>query len=123
MHTNRSMLQVRKHLKLTLRDVAELSVHIAADRRNRRFQISPTKLSAMEHHYRQPSIHQACTLALLYGVPICEVLSWYLGAVVEQANAPEPRDGLSEKRCATSGPRRSDLDTGMTHPPRREVNA
>ena len=83
---NRPMLQVRRNLKLTLRDVAEQSDQIATDRRNRRFQVSLRKLSEMEKHSRPPSIHQACTLALLYGVPISDVLSWYLGPVVEQAN-------------------------------------
>ncbi len=85
MRPTRPMLQVRRNLKLTLRDVAEQSAQIATDRRNGRFRVSLRKLSEMEKRSRPPTIHQACTLALLYNVPICEVLSWYLGQLVEQA--------------------------------------
>lgn len=90
------MFQVRRELGLTLRDVVSRSAQIAADRRSRRFRLSLRKLSEMEQHSRPPTIHQACTLALLYGVPMSEVLSWYLGALVEQANAATPQGGPAE---------------------------
>lgn len=86
MQPSRRMFQVHRELELTLRDVVSKSAQIAAHHRNRRFQVSLTRLSEMERQPRPPSIHQACTLALLYSVPVCEVLSWYLGPVVEQAN-------------------------------------
>jgi len=86
MQPSRRIFQVRRELGLTLRDVVSQSAQIAAHHRNRRFQASRTKLGEMERHSRPASIHQACTLALLYSVPVCEVLSWYLGPVVEQAN-------------------------------------
>jgi hypothetical protein len=98
MQPNRRMSQVRRGLGLTLRDVVSQSTRIAADRRNRRFQVSLRKLSEMEKHSRPPSIHQACTLALLYGVPISEVLSWYLGPVVEQASTGALQSGASRER-------------------------
>ena len=99
MQPSRRMFQVRRELGLTLRDVASQSAQIAADRRNRRFQVSLRKLSEMERQSSPPSIHQACTLALLYGVPISEVLSWYLGPVVEQANRATPQVTSRESGC------------------------
>lgn len=86
MQPNRRIFQARRELGLTLRDVVSRSAQIATDRRNRRFQLSLRKLCEMEKQYRPPSIHQACTLALLYSVPISEILSWYLGPVLEQAS-------------------------------------
>ena len=87
MRRNHRMFEVRRHLGLTLRDVVAQTAEIARNRRNRLFRVSLRKLSEMEKHSRPPTIHQACTLALLYNVPICEVLSWYLGSVVEQTHA------------------------------------
>lgn len=86
MQPNRRMFQVRRELGLTLRDGVSRSAQVAARHGSRRFQVSLTKLSEMEKRSRPASIHQACTLALFYSVPVCEVLSWYLGPVVEQAN-------------------------------------
>jgi len=86
MQPSRRMFQVRRELGLTLREVVSQSAQIAAHHRNRRFQVSLTKLSEMERRSRPPSIHQTCTLALLYSVPVCEVPSWYLGPVVGKAN-------------------------------------
>ena len=101
MGRNHRMFEVRRQLGLTLRDVVMQSAEIAADRRNRRFRVSLRKLSEMENHSRPPTIHQACTLALLYNVSICEVLSWYLGPVVEQTHMRLPEGRPSDAGYAS----------------------
>jgi hypothetical protein len=103
------MSGVRIELGLTLRDVVTQSAQIAANQRNQRFQFSLRKLSEMEKHSKPPTIHQACTLALLYGVPIGQVLSWYLGPVVEQANTATPQHGPA----GATGPNQSEMATEL----------
>ncbi len=92
------MVQARRELGLTLRDVVSKSAQIAAHHRNRRFRVSLRKLSEMENRSSSPTIHQTCTLALLYNVPISEVLSWYLGSVVEQASKGTLHDARPSRR-------------------------
>ena len=90
---NQYLFEARRQRGLTLRDVVTQSAQVAAAWRNRRFQISLSKLSQMERYAMPPTIHQACTLALLYGVPIHEVLSWNLGPVVERVVEAIPQHG------------------------------
>ena len=93
MRRNPYLFEARQERGLTLRDVVTRSVQVAAAWRDRRFQISLSKLSQMERYAMPPTIHQACTLALLYGVPIHEVLPWNLGPVVERVVEATPKHG------------------------------
>ena len=62
---------------LSLRDVAGASRSLARRRRNRRFGISISALSAIETKGKLPGLYQLVALARIYRLSVRKVLSWY----------------------------------------------
>jgi hypothetical protein len=72
--------EVRKSLRLTLRDVARQSAAIAREQGSSRFQLSATNLHGVENKRQVPTLHHLYRLARIHGLDLGQVFSWYLEA-------------------------------------------
>src|SRR5262250_1044355 len=90
-----SLRVLREQLGLTMRDVENASVAIAARHKSEEFAIPPSRLSDIETKGVVPSIFRLYSFAAIYRRNYRELLSWY---GVELNDIP--------------------LDVGAAHPPR-----
>jgi transcriptional regulator with XRE-family HTH domain len=69
--------RARERLKLTYRDVEQASHQVAARRGNSDFQISLSRLAAIENNGRTPTIYRLYSLCAIYHLDLQQVLDWY----------------------------------------------
>jgi transcriptional regulator with XRE-family HTH domain len=72
-----ALRQIRYDLGLTLRDVHAASMRLAKVRGNRRFALSPSGLHEIETMNRVPSVYALNMLAIVYKLPLDELLKVY----------------------------------------------
>lgn len=71
------MLELRKSLGLTMRDVQDLSKKIAKSRRNSDYAVSPSRLSDIEDKGKMPNLYRLHALSLVYGCRVAKLLKFY----------------------------------------------
>lgn len=69
--------ETRLRLRLGVRDIQKMSSKIAKRERNRRFYISPARLSQIESGIAIPSQFKIFTIAAIYGLSFYEILARY----------------------------------------------
>jgi transcriptional regulator with XRE-family HTH domain len=84
--------KLRMQLGITAREVEELSQRIAAEHGNNEFLISRGRIIQVENSESTPSIYKLCSLSTIYGVPLNEVLSYFvdLSGLAEHAHRIRP---------------------------------
>ncbi len=76
-HWGRKLRATREELGLTLRDVHKASVRLAGRYHNRRFIVSPGRLSMIETKNEVPSIFRLYALSIIYRRDLKELLTFY----------------------------------------------
>jgi hypothetical protein len=85
--------QARLRCGLTFRDVERASDAIAGAKHNAGYFLPISRLSEIENHGAQPTIHRLYTLAALYRLTFREVLGWFgvdLNALAKDQDSFEP---------------------------------
>ena len=93
--------EIRLRLNLGLREVQHISSKIAARERNRRFYISPARLTQIENDDAIPSQFKIFTLSTIYGLPFHQILSRY-GVDADRSHVYRAEFKLSATRPITS---------------------
>jgi transcriptional regulator with XRE-family HTH domain len=97
----------RTVLKLTFRDVEELSQKLAARHGNDEFAIALSRLADIENKGMVPTIYRLYTLCAIYRLNLEDVLAWYgvdcSEMAAEALELPLKQTHLVESRPGTSG--------------------
>jgi transcriptional regulator with XRE-family HTH domain len=95
---------LREQLGMTMRDVENASMRIAAKHGNDEFALPPSRLSDIETKGIVPSIYRFYSLAIIYRRDFTELLSWYgieLNSVTEDMDLAAPPRSHFSKTLAT----------------------
>jgi len=72
-----NLRNARERLGLTMREVENASLRIAARHNNDEYAIAPSRLSDIETKGVVPSIYRLYTLGVIYRLDVREILAWY----------------------------------------------
>ena len=98
--------QMREHLKLTYRDVAEASQVMARRRSSEEFAIALSRLADIENKGTVPTIYRLYSLCAIYRLELREVLGWY-GVPLDDLPSDALTIGLDQTHAigfSTGGP-------------------
>jgi transcriptional regulator with XRE-family HTH domain len=108
--------RIREQLKLTYRDVAKASRHLAERRGSDEFAIALSRLADIENKGTVPTIYRLYTLCAIYRLDLTEVLRWY-GVPLDQLASEALGVGLDETHAihfrlsgAVTVPKPADLE-------------
>jgi transcriptional regulator with XRE-family HTH domain len=93
MSAGQSLRLLREQLGLTMRDVENASIAIAAKHKSEEFAIPPSRLSDIETKGVVPSIYRLYSLAVIYRRDVLEILTFYgvdLNCTAEDLSLVQP---------------------------------
>jgi transcriptional regulator with XRE-family HTH domain len=84
--------EIRERMRLTLRDVEELSRRIAQEREDPGYVFTAGRLSQVENTHTLPSAYKLATLSEIYRTPYAELPRLYGVDTPREPKSPDPQD-------------------------------